>query len=117
MKVKEESEKVSLKLSIQKTKIMTSFPIISWQIDGETVTDFIFLGSKKAAHVGSAACGIFLDQGSNPCILHWQADSLPLSHQGRLDMPSFDLCIQCSLSESQGETEGEMDPSVKNWGK
>ena len=49
MKVKEESEKVGLKLNIQKTKIMASGPIISWQIDGEimeTVTDFIFLGSK-----------------------------------------------------------------------
>ena len=49
MKVKEESEKVGLKLNIQKTKIMASFPITSWQIDGETmetVTDFIFLGSK-----------------------------------------------------------------------
>ena len=49
MKVKEESEKVGLKLSIQKTKIMASSPITSWQIDGETmetVTDFIFLGSK-----------------------------------------------------------------------
>ena len=46
MKVKEESEKVGLKLNIQKTKIMTSGPITSWQIDGETVTDFIFLGSK-----------------------------------------------------------------------
>ena len=49
MKVKEESEKAGLKLSIQKTKIMASGPIISWQIDGETmetVTDFIFLGSK-----------------------------------------------------------------------
>ena len=49
MKVKEESEKAGLKLSIQKTKIMTSGPITSWQIDGktvETVTDFIFLGSK-----------------------------------------------------------------------
>ena len=49
MKVKEESEKVSLKLNIQKTKIMASGPIISWQIDGEigeTVADFIFLGSK-----------------------------------------------------------------------
>ena len=47
MKVKKESEKVSLKLNIQKTKIMTSFPITSWQIDGEameTVTDFIFWG-------------------------------------------------------------------------
>ena len=49
MKVKEESEKVGLKLNIQKTKIMASCPITSWQIDGETVetvTDFIFLGSK-----------------------------------------------------------------------
>ena len=52
MKVKEESEKVSLKLNIQKTKIMASGPITSWQIDGETmeiVTDFIFLGSKITA--------------------------------------------------------------------
>ena len=52
MKVKEESEKVGLKLNIQKTKIMTSGPITSWQIDGktvETVTDFIFLGSKITA--------------------------------------------------------------------
>ena len=46
MKVKEESEKVGLKLNIQKTKIMESGPITSWQIDGEIVTDFIFLGSK-----------------------------------------------------------------------
>ena len=52
MKVKEESEKVGLKLSIEKTKIMTSSPITSWQIDGktvETVADFIFLGSKITA--------------------------------------------------------------------
>ena len=49
MKVKEESEKVGLKLSIQKTKIMTSGPITLWQIDGETVADFIFLGSKITA--------------------------------------------------------------------
>ena len=46
MKVKEDSEKVGLKLNIQKTKIMVSHPITSWQIDGETVIDFIFLGSK-----------------------------------------------------------------------
>ena len=46
MKVKEESEKVDLKLNIQKMKIMASGPIISWEIDGETVSDFIFLGSK-----------------------------------------------------------------------
>uniref|UniRef100_A0A4W2CC80 Reverse transcriptase domain-containing protein n=1 Tax=Bos indicus x Bos taurus TaxID=30522 RepID=A0A4W2CC80_BOBOX len=49
MKVKEESEKVGLKLNIQKTKIMASGPIISWQIDGETVSDFIFGGSKITA--------------------------------------------------------------------
>ena len=52
MKVKEESEKVGLKLNIQKTKVMASGPIISWEIDGEpveTMTDFIFLGSKIAA--------------------------------------------------------------------
>ena len=46
MKVKEESEKVGLKLNIQKMKIMASGPITSWKIDGETVADFIFLGSK-----------------------------------------------------------------------
>ena len=49
MKVKEESEKVGLILSIQKTKIMPSGPITSWQTDGETVADFIFLGSKITA--------------------------------------------------------------------
>ena len=46
MKVKEESEKVGLKLNIQKTKIIASSPITSWEIDEETVSDFIFLGSK-----------------------------------------------------------------------
>ena len=54
MKVKKESEKVGLKLNIQKTEIMTSGPITSWQIDGETmetVADFIFLGSKIIADV------------------------------------------------------------------
>ena len=49
MKVKEESEKVGLNLNIQKTKIMASGPITSWWIDGETVADFIFLGSKITA--------------------------------------------------------------------
>ena len=49
MKVKEESEKVDIKLNIQKTKIMASGPITSWQIDGETVTDFIMGGSKITA--------------------------------------------------------------------
>ena len=49
MKVKEQSEKVGLKLNIHKTKIMASGPIISWQTDGETVRDFIYLGSKITA--------------------------------------------------------------------
>ena len=49
MKVKEESEKVGLKLNIQKTKIMASGPITSWEIDGKTVSDFIFGGSKITA--------------------------------------------------------------------
>ena len=49
MKVKEESEKIGLKLNIQKTKIMASGPITSWQIDGETVADFILWGSKITA--------------------------------------------------------------------
>ena len=58
MKVKEESEKAGLKLNIQKTKIMASSPITSWQIDGEiveTVADFIFLGSKITADMVTAA--------------------------------------------------------------
>ena len=57
MKVREESEKVGLKLNIQKTKIMASGPITSWEIDGETVkmvSDFIFLGSKITADVTAA---------------------------------------------------------------
>ena len=57
MKVKEESEKVGLKLNIQKTKIMASGPITSWQVDGETmerVTDFIFSGSKSLHMVTTA---------------------------------------------------------------
>jgi len=49
MKVKEESEKIDLKLNIQKTKIMASGPMTSWEIDGETAADFIFLGSKITA--------------------------------------------------------------------
>ena len=54
MKVKEESDKVGLKLNIQKTKIMASGPITSWQIDGETVSDFIFWGSKITVMVTAA---------------------------------------------------------------
>ena len=63
MKVKEESEKVGLKLNIQKTKIMASGPITSWQIDVETVRDFLFLGSKITAdgdcsHEIKSACSL-----------------------------------------------------------
>ena len=66
MKVKEESEKVGLKLNIQKTKIMASGPITSWQLDGETmetVKDFIFLGSKitadrTAAMISKDSCSL-----------------------------------------------------------
>ena len=54
MKVKEDSEKVGLKLNIQKTKIMASGPITSWQIDGETVADFIF-GAPKSLQMVTAA--------------------------------------------------------------
>ena len=50
MKVKDESEKVGLKLNIQKTKIMASVPITSWEIDGGKVSDFVFLGSKITAN-------------------------------------------------------------------
>ena len=57
MKVKEESEKVGLKLNIQKTKLLESGPITSWQIDGEAVTDFIFLGSKIIADFAANADG------------------------------------------------------------
>ena len=55
MKVKEESEKVGFKLNIQKTKIMASGPIISWEIDGETVTDFILAGAPKSLQMVIAA--------------------------------------------------------------
>ena len=55
MKVKEESEKVALKLNIQKTEIMASGPITSWEIDGETVSDFIFFGLQKLLQMVTAA--------------------------------------------------------------
>ena len=61
MKVKEESEKAGLKFNIQKTKIIASSPITSWQIDGEkieTVTDFIFLGSSKITAEDDCGCKI-----------------------------------------------------------
>ena len=54
MKVKEKNEKAGLKLNIQKTKIMASGPITSWELDGETVSDFIFLGSKSLQMVTAA---------------------------------------------------------------
>ena len=54
MKMKEESKKAGLKLNIQKTKIMASGPITSWKMDGETVADFIFLGSKVTVMVTAA---------------------------------------------------------------
>ena len=55
MKVKEEREKAGLKLSIQKTKIKASSPITSWQIDGQTVTDFSFLGGSKSLQMVTSA--------------------------------------------------------------
>ena len=55
LKVKEESEKVSLKLNIQKTKIMASGPITSWEIDGETVSKLLLLGAPKSLQVVTAA--------------------------------------------------------------
>ena len=55
MKVKEESEKAGLKFNIQKTKIMASGPIILWQIDGETVADFVFFWAPKSLHMVIAA--------------------------------------------------------------
>ena len=55
LKVKEESEKVGLKLNIQKTKIMASSPITSWEIDGETVSDFVLLGAPKSLQMLIAA--------------------------------------------------------------
>ena len=65
VKVKEESEKVGLKLNIQKTKVMASCPITSWQIDGETVRDFIFWGAPKLFQMMTAAMklkdGYFLE--------------------------------------------------------
>ena len=64
MKVKEKSEKVGLKLNIQKTKIMASSPITSWQIDGETVTDFIFGGAPKPLQMVTAAIKL-----KDPCFL------------------------------------------------
>ena len=92
MKVKKESEKVGLKLNIQKTKIMASGPMTSWEIDGETVetvSDFIFLASKITEWrvVPFLIPGNLPDPGielmSPVFLLHWQANSLPQCHLGR----------------------------------
>ena len=69
MKVKEESEKVGLKLNIQKTKIMASGPITSWQIDVETVSDFIFGGSKITA---DGDCSHEIKSHLLGAVLRWQ---------------------------------------------
>ena len=89
MKVKEESEKVGLKLSIQKTKIMASGPITSWQIDGgtvETVSDFIFLGSKITADGGC----------SHEIKRHLLLGRKVMTNLGRI-LKSRDLCQQRSI--------------------
>ena len=84
MKVKEESEKVDLKLSIQKTKIMVSGPITSWQIDGETVADFIFLGSKITADCDSLINSLFINEYSE--LISFRMDWLDLlAIQGTLN--------------------------------
>ena len=107
MKVKEESGKVGLKFNIQKTKIMASGPITSWEIDGETVKvkslspAQLFATPWTVAHQAPLSMGfprhkygigchfllqeIFPNQGANPCLLcllHWQAGSLQQSHLG-----------------------------------
>ena len=71
MKVKEKSEKVGLKLNIQKTKIMAPGPITSWQIDGETVPDFIFFGAPKSLQMVTAAMKL-----KNACSLEGKLDSI-----------------------------------------
>ena len=71
MKVKEENEKVGLKLNIQNTKIMKSGPIISWQIDGETVADFTWGGSKISA---DGDCSHEIKR----CLLSWKKSYDPL---------------------------------------
>ena len=91
MKVKEESEKVGLKLNIQKTKIMASGPITSWQIDVETVSDFIFGGSKITA---DCDCSHEIKSHLLGAVLRWQRNRTgrPLSpsqiHQKNISMLS-----------------------------
>ena len=84
MKVKEESEKVGLKLNIQKTKIMASGPITSWEIDGETVeivADFIFLGSKITADGDSVQFTSVAESCPTPCDpMNCSTPGLPIHH-------------------------------------
>ena len=96
MKEKEESEKAALKLNIQKTKIMTTGPIASWQIDGETmetVTDLIFLGSKITAD------GDFSHEIKRHLLLGRIARS---KLDSVLNSREISLCQQRSLSQSYG---------------
>ena len=82
MKVKEESEKVGLKLNIQKTEIMASGPITSWEIDGETVADFIFLGSKITADGDSVQFTSVAQSCLTPCdSMNCSTPGLPVHHQ------------------------------------
>ena len=88
MKVKEESEKVGLKLKIQKTKIMASGPITSWEIDGETVAYFILLGSKITA---DGDCSREIKR----CLLLWKESyDQPRQH---IKKPETLLCRQRSI--------------------
>ena len=85
MKVKEESEKVGLKLNIQKTKIMASGPITSWEIDGEKVSDFIFLGSKITAD------GDCSHEIKRKMLTPWKEHyDQPRQHINRFGHPTFD---------------------------
>ena len=100
MKMKEESQKVGLNLNIQETKIMTSGPITSWQIDGETVPDLIFLGSKITAD-GNCSREIKrrLLLGRKvmtnlDCIL--KSRDITLSTEVHLDMAVVFLMIECA---------------------
>ena len=97
MKVKEESEKVGLKLNIQKTKIMASSPITSWQIDGETVADFTFGGSKITSD-GDCSHEIkrFLLLGRK---VTTNLDSIL---QSKDILSTFQLCIYFSVHSGRG---------------
>ena len=112
MKVKEEREKVGLKLNIQKTKIMASGPITSWQIDGETMADFILGGSKFTADVFLLAILILARASSSPAFLIMYAAyklkkqddnkySFPYLEPVCCSMPSSYCCFLTSIQISQ----------------